>query len=395
MPDYLQEAHSLATYTRDLRRDFHRHPELGFKEIRSADVIARELSALEIDVKTGVGETGVVGLLQGHKPGRVVLLRFDMDALPVKEETGAEYASLNQGVMHACGHDSHMAIGLTVARLLAAHSHDFKGTVKLMFQPAEEGLGGAERMIADGVLDNPKPQVALAMHVWNERPVGWIGVTPGPVMAAADTFQIHLLGKGGHGASPHLTNDPIVAAAQVVNAMQTIVARNVPPLQTAVVTIASIHAGDAFNVIPSEAVLTGTLRTFEASVRDTVIEHFGQIVENVAHAFGCEAQYEIKSITPAVINNPAVTDRMQQVVRRMLPEVDLDTDEITMGSEDMAFVQQVIPGCYVFVGSANHARGLDAPHHSAKFDIDETILPIAVGLMSAAAVDVLAGSPIE
>ncbi len=395
MPDYLQEAHSLATYTCDLRRDFHRHPELGFKEVRSAEIIARELSALEIEVKTGVGETGVVGLMHGHQAGRVVLLRFDMDALPVMEETGAEYASLNPGVMHACGHDSHMAIGLTVARLLAAHSHDFDGTVKLMFQPGEEGLGGAQRMIAGGVLDNPKPQVALAMHVWNDQPVGWIGVTPGPAMAAADTFQIKISGKGGHGASPHLANDPVVAAAQLVNAMQTITSRNVSPLQAAVVTIASIHAGEAFTVIPSEAVLTGTLRTFEPSVRDTVIGHFGQIVENTAHAFGCEAQYEIKSITPAVINHPAVTSRIQQVVRNMLPQVDLDTHEITMGSEDMAFVQQKIPGCYIFIGSANHANGLDAPHHNAKFDIDESVLPIGAGLMSAAAVDILAGSQVE
>ncbi len=395
MIDYLQEAHSLAGYTRDLRRDFHRHPELGFKEVRSAEIIARELSALEIEVKIGVGETGVVGLLHGQQPGRVVLLRFDMDALPVMEETGAEYASLNPGVMHACGHDSHMAIGLTVARLLAAHSHDFNGTVKLMFQPGEEGLGGAQRMIAGGVLDNPQPQVALAMHVWNDQPVGWIGVTPGPAMAAADTFQINIIGKGGHGASPHLANDPVVAAAQLVNAMQTITSRNVSPLQAAVVTIASIHAGEAFNVIPSEAVLTGTLRTFETSVRDTVISRFGQIVENVAHAFGCEAHYEVKSITPAVVNDPAVTSRVQQVVRNLLPQVDLDTHEITMGSEDMAFIQQKIPGCYIFIGSANHANGLDAPHHNAKFDIDESILPIGAGLMSAAAVDILAGSQVE
>jgi amidohydrolase len=395
MNDLLKDAQTLFEYTRNLRRDFHRHPELGFKEVRTANIVAKELSDLGVDVKTGIGETGVVGLLHGRKPGRVLLLRFDMDALPVIEDTGAEYASLNPGVMHACGHDCHLAIGLTVARMLSEHRSEFDGTVKLMFQPAEEGLGGAERMIADGVLEQPSPQVALAMHVWNEKPVGWIGVTAGPVMAAADTFQINILGKGGHGASPQYTTDPVVAAAQVVNALQTIVARNVSPLQTAVVTVASIHAGDAFNVIPAEAEMKGTLRTFEIPVRDQVIRRFGQIVDGIAHTFSCETRYEIKSIAPAVVNDPAVTSRVQQVVKKLLPQSELDTSAVTMGSEDMAFVQQKIPGCYIFVGSANHAKGLDAPHHSTKFDIDESILPIGAGLMAAAAVDVLNGNAIE
>ncbi len=395
MENTLEESQALFEYTRDLRRDFHRYPELGFKERRTADIIAKELSALGIEVSTGVGETGVVGLVQGRKPGRVVLLRFDMDALPVTEKTSAEYASLNPGVMHACGHDSHVAIGLTVARLLTTRRDRFDGMVKLMFQPAEEGLGGAERMIADGILEHPVPQVALAMHVWNEKPVGWMGVTPGPVMAAADTFQINILGKGGHGAAPQYTNDPVVVAAQIVNALQTIVSRNVSPLQTAVVTVASIHAGEAFNVIPAEAMLKGTLRSFEASVREQVITRFGRIVDDVAHAFGCEARYEIKSITPAVVNHAAVTGRVQQVVKQLLPQVELDEHAVTMGSEDMAYVQQKIPGCYIFVGSANHAKGLDAPHHSAKFDIDESILSSSAGLMTAAALDMLEGSPIS
>jgi amidohydrolase len=389
MDDYLKDAQALFEVTRRLRRDFHQHPELGFKEVRSANIVAKELSALGMEVKTGVGQTGVVGLLGGKGPGPVVLLRFDMDALPINERTGAEYASLNQGVMHACGHDGHMAVGLTVARILNQHRNMFSGTVKLMFQPAEEGLGGAEKMIAEGVLDHPKPDVALAMHVWNERPLGWVGITPGPVMAAADTFNIQITGGGGHGAAPNLTKDPIVAAAQVVNALQTIVSRNLSPLQSAVVTVASIHAGEAFNVIPTEAQLKGTLRSFEASVRQRMISRFGQIVEEISQAMECEAKFEIQSLTPALVNDIEVTGRVQQVAGRLLPQDELDFHSVTMGSEDMAFVQQRIPGCYIFVGSANQQKGLDAPHHSAEFDIDEACLSKGAGLLTAAAMEFL------
>jgi amidohydrolase len=267
MVNIVDEANELFDYTQDLRRDFHRHPELGFKEIRTANIVNKELSNMGLEVKTGVGQTGVVALIEGKNPGPVVLIRFDMDALPIKEETNADYASTNPGVMHACGHDGHVAIGLTVARLLNKHRSEFSGTVKLVFQPAEEGLGGAEWMIRDGVLQSPQPDFALALHVWNEKPVGWIGIVPGPVMAAADTFSIKILGKGGHGAVPNLCNDPILAAAQVVNLLQGIVSRNVSPLKSAVVTVASIHGGEAFNVIPPDVELKGTLRTFEPLMR--------------------------------------------------------------------------------------------------------------------------------
>src|SRR4030065_18682 len=220
MINFLGEAQDLFEYTRDLRRDFHKHPEIGFKEVRTANIVARELTHLGMEVKTGVGQTGVVALLEGKSPGPLVLLRFDMDALPIQEETGAEYASENNGVMHACGHDGHVAIGLTVARILDKYREKFSGTVKFVFQPAEEGLGGAVSMIADGILQSPKPDVALALHIWNERPVGWIGIVPGLAMAAADTFEIRIIGKGGHGASPHLCNDPILASSQVINMLQ-------------------------------------------------------------------------------------------------------------------------------------------------------------------------------
>jgi len=389
MRNFLDEAQTLFEYTRELRRDFHKHPEIGFKEIRTANIVAKELTNLGMEVKTGVGQTGVVALLESKMPGPVVLVRFDMDALPIQEETGAEYASLSNGVMHACGHDGHIAIGLTVARILYNHRNEFNGTVKLVFQPAEEGLGGAERMIADGILENPHPDVALGLHVWNEKPVGWIGIVSGPVMAAADIFTVRIIGKGGHGAVPNFCNDPVLAASQVVNNLQVIVSRNVSPLKTAVVTVASIHGGEAFNVIPSEVEMKGTIRSFEPEVRDLVIRRFQQIVENVSHALECESVIEIKSITPAVVNNPEITTRVQQVAGGMLPNDQLDINTVTMGSEDMAFVLQQIPGCYFFIGSANIEKNLVASHHHPKFDFDESILPKAAGLMAASAIEFL------
>ena len=389
MINYLDEAQELFEYTRDLRRDFHRHPEIGFKEIRTANIVANELTNMGLDVKTGVGQTGVVALLEGKTPGPVVLVRFDMDALPIQEETGAEYASVNKGVMHACGHDGHVAIGLTVARILYKHRVEFNGTVKLVFQPAEEGLGGAERMISDGVLHNPQPDVVLALHVWNEKPVGWIGIVPGPVMAAADTFTVMITGKGGHGAVPNLCNDPILAASQVINLLQGIVSRNVSPLRSAVVTVASIRGGEAFNVIPSEVEFKGTIRTFEPAIRDLVIKRFHQIVENVSSAMECESKIDIRLITPAVINHPDITNRVQQVAGSLLANDQLDFKTITMGSEDMAFMMQQISGCYFFIGSANKDKELDASHHHPKFDFDESILPTAVGLMVASTMEFL------
>jgi len=389
MINYLDEAQELFEYTRDLRRDFHMHPEIGLKEIRTANIVVRELTGMGLQVKTGVGATGVVALIEGKTPSQVVLLRFDMDALPIQEETGAEYASINNGVMHACGHDGHVAIGLTVAKILNKHRNEFKGTVKLVFQPGEEGLGGAEQMIADGILVSPQPDVVLALHIWNEKPVGWIGIVPGPVMAAADIFTIKITGKGGHGAVPNLCKDPILAAAQVINLLQGIASRNVSPLKSAVVTVASIRGGEAFNVIPSEVELKGTIRTFEPEIRDLVIKRFHQIVENVSSALECESIIEIRSITPAVINHPDITNRVQQVAGRVLPNDHLDYKSMTMGSEDMAFIMQQIPGCYFFIGSANKDKNLDASHHHPKFDFDESILPTAVGLMMASTMELL------
>ncbi|HEX7976884.1 MAG TPA: amidohydrolase [Anaerolineales bacterium] len=389
MTDYLREAQALFDYTQNLRRDFHRHPELGFQEVRTAGIVARELNGLGLEVTTGIAQTGVVAILEGARPGPVVLLRFDMDALPIQEQTGAEYASQNPGVMHACGHDAHTSIGLTVARLLHAHRQELAGTVKLVFQPAEEGLGGAARMIAEGVLANPRPDIALAMHQWPEKPVGWLGISDGPVMAASETFALRIRGRGGHGGMPDQTIDPIAAAAQVVSALQTIVSRNVSPLQAAVISVTAIHGGEAFNVIPPEVTLKGTIRTFDPGVRQVVLERFRQVTRGVSEALGCQAEAELLEITPAVVNDARVAGLLRQSAQRLLPEASLDAAYRTSVSEDMAFMLQETPGCFIFVGSANPAAGIGPGLHHPRFDLDEQVLPQAAALIAHSAADLL------
>lgn len=394
MTDFLNEAKQLFSYTQSLRRNFHLHPELGFREVRTGGIVAKELEALGIEVTKGVGKTGVVGLLEGVKPGPTLLLRFDMDALPIVEQTGAEYASQNNGVMHACGHDGHTAIGLTVAKMLNAHRDQLAGTVKFCFQPSEEGnngeeVGGAEMMMRDGVLDSPKVDMTLALHLWNEKPLGWLGVAGGPVMAGADIFTVRVIGKGGHGAIPNAAIDPVVATANIVSALQSIVSRNVAPLETAVVSVTTIHGGTAFNVIPQEVTLEGTIRTFDDGVRQKVVERFEQIARGVGEGMGCQIEINIKRMTPALVNNTLMTTKVQETARRVLPESNIDPEYQTMTAEDMAFVLEKVPGCFFFIGSNDKARHLDYGHHHPKFDFDEEALVRGSALMAAAAMDVL------
>lgn len=395
MTDFLKEANALFPYTQSLRRDLHMHPELGYREVRTGGIVAKELEALGIEVTKGVGRTGVVGLLEGSQPGPTLLLRFDMDALPIIEETNASYASLTPGCMHACGHDGHVAIGLTVAKILHAHRDQLAGSIKFCFQPSEEGtngeeVGGNEMMIRDGVLDAPKVDLCLSLHIWNDKPLGWLGIAGGPVMAGAEMFTVKITGKGGHGAIPQQTIDPVVAAAQIINALQTIVARNVSPLETAVVSVTTVNSGTAFNVIPQTAELTGTLRTFDPTVRTKVIDRFEQIARGVGEAFGCRVDINIKRITPALINNKEIARTVQGAAQQLLPESDLDMSGfVTMGAEDMAFMLEKVPGCYFFVGSNDSSRQLDYGHHHPKFDFDEEALVRGTALMTAAAMDML------
>ena len=390
MRGLLSEAKLLFESTRSFRRDFHAHPELGFHEIRTAGIVAKELRALGLETHTGIAETGVLAILKGVKPGPVILLRADMDALPILEETGTSYASQNPGVMHACGHDGHTAILLTVAKLLHKHRNQLTGTVKFVFQPAEEGMGGAEKMIEAGVLENPKVDSTLGLHLWNEQPVGWFGIPNGPAMAGAEIFKIKIIGKGGHAAAPHLAADPILATAQVITALQEIVSRNVAPLQTAVVSVCTVHGGETFNVIPPAVELSGTIRTFEPQIRSRVLQRFEETVRGITEALECQVDIDLQRLAPATVNHQEIARVVQLSAEHLFPEAVVDpANFITMGSEDFAFFLEKVPGCFFFIGSANHENGLDAGHHHPKFDFDESVMPCAAALMAASALNLL------
>ncbi len=389
--DWFSEAQAIRADLIERRRDFHRHPEIAFQEFRTAGIVAQTLNDLGLEVTTGVGKTGVVAVLDGAHDGPTVLVRCDMDALPITEANNTEYMSETPGKMHACGHDGHMAIGLAVARLLSGHREQISGRVKFLFQPAEEVANGAQAMIDDGALSHPRPQVSLGLHLWSELPTGQIAITDGPMMAGADVFKITIKGSGGHAAIPEQTRDPIAAGAQIVSALQTIVSRNVSGLDTAVVSVSMFHAGDANNVIPSEAQLQGTFRTYRAEVHDLVQRRLREIVTGIAAAMGCEADIEIRQVAPPLINDVSSNDHLRHAFEpiRSAGKLDIRDGFQTMTAEDMAVILNNVPGSYFFVGAANAARGITYPHHHPKFDIDEDALPIGAALLCAGVADYL------
>jgi amidohydrolase len=382
--DYNSESLAMQDQLIAVRRDLHMHPELGFHEERTSSLVADYLTRLGYRVYTGIAKTGVIGLLEGDRPGPTVMLRFDMDALPIQEENEVEYASQTPGVMHACGHDGHVTIGLGTATLLARSRGEWAGTVKLVFQPAEEGMNGAEVMVNEGALDDygPRPDAAFGLHLWNLSPVGRAELTVGPMMAAAERWSLTVTGSGGHGALPHQTADPIVAAAQIVTALQTIVSRNVDPQLTAVVSIGTIRGGTAFNIIPGQVELTGTVRTFEADVRATVLSRLEALCRGIAAGMGVGVDLQVNALTPAVVNDPAAAGLMRKVAEELLGQGNVSSGFRTMGSEDMAFFLQEVPGSFLFLGSSDSARGLDCPHHNPRFDFDESALPLGVAILS-------------
>lgn len=385
MIDFKAAAEALREELVERRRDFHMHPELAFEEVRTAGIVAEELNKLGLEVQTGVGKTGVVGILEGDQDGPTVLVRADMDALPVDEANTTDYISQTPGKMHACGHDGHTAIGLGVAKLLTTHRDKIAGRVKFVFQPAEEIAAGARAMIDDGVLANPRPDVSLGLHLWNALPVGKLGVAEGAVMAASNSFTIMITGKGGHGAIPNLAVDPIACGAQIVSALQTVISRNVDPLETGVVSVTQFHAGHAQNVIPSEAMIGGTTRAYSLAVRELIIERMDSIVKNTAAAMGCTATIVWSEGTLPVVNHPEVATKVRDRLRPLVGgDDDLILDERTMGGEDVSMFMSDIPGMFVFVGSANSERELDFAHHHPRFDFDEDALPLGVAVLAEA-----------
>jgi len=389
--DWMAGAQALREELVARRRDFHRHPELAFEETRTAGIVAHELGQLGLEVQSGVGKTGVVGILEGAADGPTILVRCDMDALPIHEANQTEYTSQTVGKMHACGHDGHTAIALAVAKLLAAHRDQLAGRVKFIFQPAEEIGRGAAAMIADGVLQTPTPAYAFGLHLWNDMPVGVVSVTEGPAMASANDFTITIKGRGGHGAIPEQAADPVLAAAQIVSALQSIVSRNVSGLDTAVLSVCTMRAGFANNVIPDEAVLGGTFRTYRKETNALVGRRIGEIATGIAAALGCSATLDWQELTPALVNNSQTNARLRQAFAQVNSPVPLSLrdNERTMASEDMAYFLDHVPGTYFFVGSANAARGLNFPHHHPRFDIDEDCLPLAAGLLATAVAEYL------
>jgi amidohydrolase len=385
---WMDRANSVSQQLVSWRRDLHMYPELGLDLVRTAGVVEAELGRLGYHLQTGIAKTGIVAWLTSDRPGPCLLLRFDMDGLPLQEENDIPYKSRHPGLMHACGHDGHVAIGLGVATLLARHQAEWSGSVKLMFQPGEEGLNGADVMVQEGAVDRigPAADMALALHLWNELPVGQVSAVTGPVMASAESWECIIQGQGAHGAAPHLGIDPMVAAAQMILAWQTVISRNVNPQQAAVLSVGSVHAGEAFNIIPDRVTLRGTLRCFDEPVRQLLLRRVREIAQGIGTTMGCSVSLHLDPLSPTLVNDP----RAVALVRRAAAEL-VGEDNIvhmrTMGSEDMAFVHRVIPGCYAFVGSRNAAAGLVHGHHNPRFDFDEAAMPLAVALLTAAAAD--------
>lgn len=389
MADFRRDAEALADQLVAWRRDLHQHPELGFQEVRTSGIVARHLADLGIEVQTGVGQTGVVGILEGNEDGPTVLLRFDMDALPIQEVSDTTYCSLQPNVMHACGHDGHTAIGLGVASLLSQHRAQLRGRVKLVFQPAEEGLGGALAMVRDGVLHHPGPDVAFALHLWNPFPLGRVVVQEGPLLAAADEFELTITGRGSHGAMPHEGIDAIVVAAQVISALQTVVSRSVDPVQTAVLTVGTIHGGQAFNIVADQVVMRGTVRTFDRQVRQQVLDRAHAVAHGVGQALGASVSWAAcGSPTSAVVNAPAAAAIMRAAAAEVLGNAQIDRITPLMIAEDVSEFLNRVPGCFVLLGAGPHPH----PHHNASFDFDERALPIGVALLCDAAARALNGA---
>ena len=360
-----------------LRRDFHMHPELCFREVRTSRIVGDYLESLGLDVTRGVGKTGVVGLLKGKEKGNTVMLRADMDALPIQELNNVPYRSQNDGVMHACGHDGHTAMLLIAAKILARHKGELKGNIKFIFQPCEETMpGGAKAMVDDGVLENPHVDAAFGLHLISDAPSGMIGMKQGATMAAGDKFTIDVIGKGGHGAMPHLSVDPVVISSYVIQALQTIASREVDSLDAIVLTIGVVEGGTAFNIIPGDVKLTGTVRTLNESLHREMPGKMGRIVKGVCDAFRGQYKLDYQAGVPVLVNDVEKTKFVKFIAERVVEKDHVLDFPAQMGYDDMSYFLQVVPGTYYYIGSGNKDKGADYPHHHPRFDIDEDNLLI-------------------
>jgi amidohydrolase len=391
MANISAEVRALSSTTIEIRRDLHQHPERGFQEVRTSGIVAKRLTDLGCTVRTGLGKTGITGFLKGGKPGKTVLLRADMDALPIQEQADVPWKSRNDGVMHACGHDAHTAMLLTAAEILAKELPRLSGNLFLVFQPAEELLIGAPAMLKDGALEGVRADAAFAVHLMNRLPAGNVAVRSGPAMTSADKLELSVTGRGGHGASPHQAIDPVVASAQIITALQTLVSRETPPLATAVLSITTLKAGTAFNIIPDTVEMTGTFRCFDPTLRESLLASLQRTVEGVASALRCTARFRNEFLTPAVHNDPVVAQIAREVATEIVGKDGVTEWEPMTGSDDLAYFWQQVPGCYAFVGSGRSDGSPSPANHNAKFDIDESALAIGADLLVRAARRVLQG----
>ena len=364
-----------------LRRDFHQHPELGFQEKRTARIIAEYLHRLGMEVFEGIGTTGVVGVLTGNSPGKTVMLRADMDALPIQELNDVEYRSVNEGVMHACGHDGHMAILLGTAAVLSSMRDKLTGRIKFVFQPAEETLGGASFMIADGVLDNPKVDAAFGLHLISMLPLGYIGWKSGPIMASMDPFTITMKGKGGHSSIPEGGIDAIHMSASVITALQGLVTKEISPMSPVVIHVGTIKGGDASNVIAETVVMEGTVRTLDTLVQQTIPQRMERIISGIAKGMGGSYELDYQKGYPATVNDAAMTQLVHDIAVQVVGKDFTLEVPSAMISEDMSFYLEKVPGSYFYVGAGNVEKGLSQPHHNARFDFDEQALVVGTRMM--------------
>ena len=373
-----------------IRRHFHENPELGFEEFRTSAHIADLMEGLGLEVRRSVAQTGVVALLRGGKPGKTVAIRADIDALPVQELNDVPYKSKTPGKMHACGHDVHITAAIGAAMLLAQHRESLAGNVKFIFQPAEETPGGAEPMIQDGALENPKVDAIVGGHVWGSLDSGVVEVLPGPIMASSDIIRLTIHGKGGHAAQPHTTIDPIVIGSEIVGALQKIVSRQTDPTEAAVISICLFRAGDTFNVIPNSAYLEGTVRTLNNTLRQEISQKIESVIRGITESYGATYELDYTFSYPATINDPGVTESVRQSAAKILGAENVRTAaRASMGAEDFAYFLLAVPGTYIRIGVRNAVKGITHDIHHPQFDIDEDILASLPVIYAQAALDLL------
>lgn len=391
--DFKAEAEALRDELIARRRDFHRYPELAFEENRTASIIAQELTNLGLEVQTGIAKTGVVAILEGTEDGPTIMYRADMDALPIEEQTEHDFVSLNIGKMHACAHDGHMAVGLAVAKIMTKHRDKIKGRIKFVFQPGEEGAGGALAMIKDGIIDDdPIPDHSFGIHLWQPLEVGKVGVAKGAIMSGSSTFQITVKGKGGHAAMPHTTIDPVACVGQLISALHAMVGRRMNAMDGAVVlSVTGLHTQTMkHNIIPESVEIVGTFRTFNAYTSELLEQHVRDVSKSVCESVGCTADVRVKHLNIPSVNDPEIVNRMRGALLNVLDITQLDKTVRTMASEDMSYFLDEAPGMFFLVGCSNprnekHQYG----HHHPKFDWDEDALPIAVSVVTTALADFL------